>query len=334
MYVNLLEVILSRNIFSWLNIIEKCAIHRLQPGKSLFIVVTMAADNWNVTLKKAKKIIVTCIAWKAFKEPRNGSRYFFFQVNYSPTKRMSHPKEKENSRQQQNTSLTRNYTTANLFADLRMDGRWMTFSTYPESIDWNSFFETWKVFLFSVAMLNMSQKSLSASVALRLSSRPKIVIDFQFQSRAALTLSGNEHLCLIQYNLQGLSIPSTSIHHFTAAGKHLSDFSRFEFFSPKNGIFVCKHHLAMIWRCCVASWMHDARANRTSMYVPNNEPSGASRTTLISRLSSHVFSIVFFISIYAPWWEYSSAVVVRPCRASGFVCAPNILTHQTIIESS
>lgn len=95
-----------------------------------------------------------------------------------------------------------------------------------------------KVFLSPVVYVKHVPKSLSASVSLR----PIFAVDFQFRSRAFPA-------CVWLDKRQG---------HIKAALVEI--FSRFPFVFPK---FVCKHQLALKWRCFVANRMHDAWANRT-----------------------------------------------------------------------
>lgn len=129
-----------------------------------------------------KVFIVTCITWKS-------SFIFFvnlFQVNYPLTKRMS-LERKGNfapSRALECSSPPFRHGP-NLFADRKMlgeKGEWRFQHILNRLIGIHS--SRREDALWAKSYVEHVPKSLSASVALRPFSRPKIAIDFQFQSRA------------------------------------------------------------------------------------------------------------------------------------------------------
>lgn len=223
----------------------------------------------------------------------------------------------------------------NLFADRKMEGaarrasgegEWKL-STYPKSIDWNSFFKT-----FPSPKSYVKHVPQSLLVSVRPSALPftaNIVIDFQFQSRAIRN-------CVSEFYGCSSKLPGS--------GKRQGRADGVPRLQTKSLLLGSVSKKKTRHSCTNIKCRCERNAQCSGKPHINTNPSDTSRTTLISRLSSHVFSIVFSISIYRRFDKtfFAAAAFCRSCenehvRPSGFVCRPteaSVLTHQTIIESS
>lgn len=203
---------------------------------------------------------------------------------------MSHSKKGQKFAERKILKYSSHYMPTNLFAE-RANG--CEKGEWRFNISWIDWLEEWAsgsnvgfcLFFFDL-MLNMSQNhfQLPTPFAL-LSLQPKIVIDFQFHSRAFLAFSTvvSSWIAMRLNELQGLWIPSTR-KYITAAVAVRESFRIFHVSSFYQNTkwkwnFVCKHHFAMKRRSFVADWMHD---------VVMLEPTATNTHALNSRHQQHV----------------------------------------------
>lgn len=176
-----------------------------------------------------------------------------FQVNYPLTKRMS-LERKGNFAPSREPELVSAFSTWSQFVcrpeNVRRK-RWMTLSTHPESIDWNSFFETWRRSLGEILCRTC----------------PKITFSFRRPS----PFQSTENRYWLSILVESFPLESVWVHVWETSnpcGTHtwlqwlwLWNISCFTFFSPRFEIFCVQTSFETKTSCCeLNAW---CRENRT-----------------------------------------------------------------------
>lgn len=133
--------------------------------------------------------------------------------------------------------------------------RWMKLSTYPESIDWKSFYKTLKVSRpFRNLMLNMSQNHSYLPSPFS-PFRPRLVIDFQFH-----------FVSLVWHCLENYE----AWERIVAAKAEILTFCFAKKTKKIGNEILCANNISkMKWRCDVMNRMHDFQVNQTlTLFFP------------------------------------------------------------------